>query len=138
MGLGKGGSIGEGVLGGMILVVAAIGRAEVLHEAPSEILRVDAAKLGDRLQQEQRGGTVMRLVAGLFARVVVVGGGGLEAVDAVGMDLAQFVQVVDPVGAQAEGVADELAPDRPSHAVGERVGVFVLQQGSGQQVFAHA
>ena len=130
--------VGEGVFGGMIAVVAASGRAEVLHKPPPEVAGIHPAQFGDGLQQEQRGGSVVGLVARLFARVVVVGGGGLEAVDAVGMEAAQLVEVVNLVGAKAEGVADELAPDRSAHAIGERGGVFVVQQGSRQDFFAHA
>ena len=89
----------------------------MFDEATSEVAGIHPTEFGHGLQQEQGGGAVVRLVAGNLARVVMVGGGSFEAVDAVGMDAAQFVQVVNPVRAEAERVADELAPDRPAHAV---------------------
>ena len=134
---GEGGGVAQRVLGGVVAVAQVVRRTEARHEPPAEILRVHAAQFRHGLEQEQGGVAIVSLVAGSLARVIVVGGGRLEAVDAIRVEAPQLLQVVDPMNAQAEGVADELPPDRPAHAVGQGEGAFGVGHGSGGKVCAH-
>ena len=59
----------------------------------------------------------MGLVSGLFSEMVMTFFRSFKSVDAIGIKLLEFGEIVDPVGAESRGVSDKLTPDGSAEPV---------------------
>lgn len=96
----------------LVAVAGVIGRAEFFGEALQEIVRVESAEFRDGFEHHKRAIPIVRLFARLFAKVVVAFEGRFEPMNTAREALLQLGQVIDPVTAKAEGISDQLSPDR--------------------------
>ena len=62
----------------------------------------------------------MGLVSRLFSEVIMTFYGRFKSVDATGIKLLEFVEIVDPVSAQSRSVSDKLTPNGSAEPVVER------------------
>ena len=70
----------------------------------------------------------MGLVSRLFSEVVVAFFRCFKSVDATGIKLLEFGEIVDPMGAQGCGVADELAPTAPRNLSSMEISLKCIQR----------
>ena len=77
---------------------------------------VQTTLFGDRFEQQESGFTVVGEFARFFSGVVVAGAGLLETLE-LWVERFEIFQIIDPVSAQAESVANELTPNHPTNSI---------------------
>ena len=100
----------ECTAGGLVDVAGISTGSKCFHKAAPKRSCVELALFGERFEQNQRAVAVVGLVSGLFSEVIMTVLGSFKSVDATGIKLLEFGEIVDPVRTQSRGVSDKLAP----------------------------
>jgi hypothetical protein len=104
-----------------LIEIAGIGIAlENFNKAPTKSFRVESSFLGKGFQQNQGAISVMSLVPGFFSKVIMICDGNLKSVEATGVKLLEFREIVDPMGAESRCVPDKLTPNGSTKPVFDR------------------
>ena len=103
--------------GGVIDIPGINTRSKSFHKAAPVALWVEPALFCERFEQNQRAVTVMGLVPRFFSKVIMTFFWSFESVDTIRVKLLEFIEIVDPVGAQGRSVSDKLAPHGSSEPV---------------------